>query len=155
MNRDLRSLVSLVVLVGLLAPPLAGCQQESKSGYERYIPPAESAKTQVARVMDDWVEGLSPAKTGWTNPEVHVVDQTRRADQKLVRYEILGEVPAENARAFDVRVTYEGKDETEVVRYIAIGVDPMWIFRREDYDAIWQHDMEPPPDRVGEAAKSP
>ena len=74
---------------------------------------------------------------------------------KLARYEILGEVPAENARAFDVRVTYIGADEPEILRFVAIGVDPMWIFRREDYEEIWQHDAEATADRVGEPAKKP
>ena len=144
------------MLGGAFVTMLAGCHQESKSGYERYIPEAESARAQLARVMDGWLKGLSPAESGSkAQPEVHVVDQTRRADQKLAGYEILGEAPAENARAFDVRVTYIGSDEPEMVRYIAVGVDPMWIFRREDYENIWQHDTEAPADRVGEPAKKP
>jgi hypothetical protein len=105
--------------------------------------------------MEGWQKGLSPGESGSTRPEVHVVDQTRRADQKLARYEILGEVPAENARAFAVRVTYDGSDEPEILRYIAIGVEPMWIFRREDYEGIWQHQEEAPADRAGVPAKKP
>lgn len=135
---------------------LSGCHQEPEKGYESYIPPAESARAGLARAMEGWLKGLPPGESGSnTRPEVHIVDQTRRADQKLARYEILGEVPAENARAFAVRVTYSGKDEPEILRYFAVGVDPMWIFRREDYESIWTHDMEPPADRAGEPARTP
>jgi hypothetical protein len=155
-NWYLRSLVRLVMLGGVFVTLLAGCHQESKSGYERYIPEAESARAQLARVMDGWLKGVSPGESGSkTRPEVHVVDQTRRADQKLARYEILGEVPADNARAFDVRVTYNGTDQPEILRFFAIGVDPMWIWRREDFEGIWQHNEEAPADRVGEPTKKP
>lgn len=154
MIRYPRSPVRLVVL-GAFAALLAGCRQEATTSYESYIPTAESARAQLARAMDGWLKGLSPGESGGTRPEVHVVDQTRRADQKLARYEILGEVPADNARAFAVRVTYEGVDEPEILRFFAIGVDPMWIFRREDYETIWNHDMEAPADRAGEPAGEP
>ncbi|MFO0910875.1 MAG: hypothetical protein U0794_21460 [Isosphaeraceae bacterium] len=146
-----------MVLVLALGTLLTGCQQASKDAFERYVPPAESMRTQLTHVLDGWVKGLSPAASGnKQGPEVHVVDQTRRADQKLARYEILGEAPVDNARAFDVRVTYVGVDEPEIVRFIAIGVDPMWIFRREDYEGIWQHNEDmSPSDRAGEPAKKP
>jgi hypothetical protein len=134
----------------------SGCNTEPKSGFERYIPSPEAARTGVNRLMEGWLKGLSPGESGSKRPEIHVVDQTRRPDQHLAHYEILGEVPAENARAFAVRVTYDGADETEVVRYVAVGVDPMWIFRREDYEGIWKHEMmEAPADRAGEPAKKP
>jgi hypothetical protein len=144
------------MLGGAFVTLLAGYREEPKSGYERYIPPAESARAQIARAMEGWLNGLTPGESGSdSKPQVHVVDETRRADQKLARYEILGEAPAENARAFDVRVTYVGSDEPDILRYIAVGVDPMWIFRREDYERIWQHDPEEAVDRVGETAKQP
>lgn len=154
MNRYPRSPIRLLMLGGAFATLLAGCQQETKSGYERYIPPAESARASLARVMEGWLKGLSPKESDSKQPEVHVVDQTRRTDRRLARYEILGEVPAENARAFTVRVTYDGSDESETLKYVAVGVDPMWIFRWEDYEGIWSHPEEAP-DRAGEPAKKP
>ena len=143
------------MLGGAFVTMLAGCHQDPKSGYEGYTPSAESVRANLVRVMEGWLKGLSPGESGGTQPEVHVVDQTRRADQKLARYEILGEVPAENARAFAVRVTYHGTDEPEILRFIALGVDPMWIFRREDYENIWNHNEGAPADRAGEPAKKP
>ncbi len=155
MNWYLPSRVRLVMLGAALGTCFSGCHAEPKSGFERYIPSPEAARTGVNRLMEGWLKGLSPGESGSTRPEVHFVDQTRRADQKLARYEILGEVPVENARAFAVRVTYNGTDEPEILRFVAIGVDPMWIFRREDYDTLWSHQEEPPADRAGEPAKKP
>ncbi len=143
------------MLSGAVVTLLAGCHEEPKNAFERYIPPAESAQEHITHAMEGWLKGLSPGESGSTRPEVHFVDLTRRADQKLARYEILGEVSAENARAFAVRVTYAGTDEPEILRFIAVGVDPMWIFRKEDYDTLWSHQEEPPADRAGEPAKKP
>lgn len=143
------------MLGGAFVSLLAGCHQEPNGGYERYIPPAETARAHLARAMEGWLKGLPPGESGSTRPEVHVVDQTRRADQRLVRYEILGEAPAENARAFAVRVAYDGVERPEIVRFVAIGVDPMWIFRQEDYQNIWTHQDEAPADRAGEPAEKP
>ncbi len=155
MNLFLRSRVRLLALGMALGTVFTGCQQESKNPFERYVPSHEAAKEAVTRIMEGWLKGLPPGESGSKQPEVHVVDQTRRADQRLARYEILGEVPADNARAFAVRVTYVGTDEPEILRYIALGVDPMWIFRREDYEGIWSHGSEAPADRAGEPAKKP
>jgi hypothetical protein len=144
------------MLGGAFVTLLAGCHEEPRSAFERYIPPAETAREHIKHAMEGWLKGLSPGESGSTRPEVHVVDQTRRADQKLARYEILGEAPAENAREFAVRVTYDGTDESEILRFVAIGVEPMWIFRREDYENIWRHEgMEEPADRAGEPAEKP
>lgn len=147
MNRHLRNSACLALL-GTVVAALGGCRPEPTSGFERYIPPAETARGHLSHALEGWRQGLAPGESGSTRPEVHIVDQTRRVDQKLVRYEILGEVPAENARAFAVRVTYDGVDEPEILRFFAIGVDPMWIFRREDYENIWNHERMAPADRT-------
>lgn len=155
MDQDLRGRLRLVLLGAAIGAALAGCRAEPKGGVERYIPPSEAARAGVVRAMEGWLAGLSPEASGSTKPMVHVVDQTRRADQRLARYEILGEMPAENARSFAVRVTYVGADGPEVVRFFVVGVDPMWVFRQEDYETIWMHEDAPPTDRVAGPARKP
>jgi hypothetical protein len=107
--------------------------------------------------MEGWRKGLTPDETVGTRPEVHVVDKQRPPDRRVTAYEILGEVSAENARGFAVRVTLDGSDEPEIVRYLVVGTDPMWVFRQEDYEMIshWMHKMDEPPDRAGEAPAKP
>lgn len=126
----------------VLAALSAGCREEPKTPVAQYVPTSESARAGLVQVMDDWLEGISPEDSGARHPKVHIVDQTRRPDQRLVRYEIMGEMPADNARAFAVRVHYDGADESEVVRFLAVGVEPLWIFREEDYETIWMHEDE-------------
>lgn len=151
-----RSPVPLVPLGVVLGTFALGCHEEPK-GFERYIPAPEAARGAVALVMDGWSKGLSPDETVGKKPEVHVVDKHRKPGQHVARYEILGEVSAENARGFAVRVTFDDSDEPQVVRYLVVGADPMWVFRQEDYEMIshWMHKMDEPADRAGEPAPKP
>jgi hypothetical protein len=152
----LRSSARFALLVAISGTFVPACREEPK-GFERYIPPPEAARGAVTLVMDGWRKGLTPDQTVGKAPEVHVVDKHRLPDQHLAQYEILGEVTAENARAFAVRVVFEGSDEPQVVRYIVVGTDPMWVFRQEDYEMIshWMHKMDEPSDRAGEPAAKP
>lgn len=155
MNWKLRSRVLFAVVGAAFTAVSAGCRRERNSGVERYIPSSEAARAGVSRALEGWLAGLSPDASGSTRPEIRVVDQTRRPDQRLTGYEILGELPAENARSFAVRVLYRGAEKPEIVHFLAVGVDPMWIFRREDYETLWSHREETRVDRVGEPAEKP
>lgn len=155
MNVLFRDRATPAAFLAVLGIALAGCRRDGEGGFERYVPPEEAARAGVTLALEGWLKGLSPADSGRADPEVRVVDQTRRADRRLAGYEILGESPAVHAREFVVRVRYEGEWEPEVVRFVAVGVDPTWVFRREDYDSIWSHREEAPADRVGEPADEP
>lgn len=138
-----------------LSAASSGCDAAARNSFERFIPSPEAARAGVSLAMEGWLKNLSPEASGSSNPQIHVVDQTRRPDQRLAGYEILGEASAENAREFTVRVRYDGADEPEIVRFVAVGVEPMWVFRREDYDTIWMHKEEAPADRAGDPAEKP
>lgn len=157
MNRQRRGPVLMILLLcgaslGVAAP---GCQPKPKPSMDRYVPTVEAARAGLTLAMEGWLKGLTPADSGSDRPKIHVVDQTRRPDQKLVRYEILGEMPSEYARGFAVRVSYDGSEEPEIVRFSVVGIDPMWVFRQEDYDSIWVHQDETSTDRFGENSTLP
>lgn len=75
------------------------------------------------------------------------VDQHRKPGQKLVAYEVLGDVEVENARQFAARLELSGETEPALVRYNVFGINPTWVFRLEDYELIshWEHKMDDPP----------
>jgi hypothetical protein len=120
---------------------LGGCGGQPKpvEGYERFIPEPAIARKTLAAMLDEWRDGRDPTT-------VNVVDKHRLPGQRLVRHEILGEVATDGARGFAVRLTLENPNEEPVVRYFVIGVDPIWVFRQEDFELIshWMHPMEGP-----------
>jgi len=123
----------------------SGCG-ERPSGFERYVPGPEVARKAIATMLDGWRAGRPLDEAVGTAPSVQVVDKHRRPGQRLDGYEILGEVATDRARGFAVRLRLVGPDEAPVVRFLAIGIDPVWVFRQEDYEMIahWMHPMDGP-----------
>jgi hypothetical protein len=131
-----------------------GCARRSE-GFERYIPDPAPARSALAAALDAWRAGQPPGKIETTTPTVMVVDSQRPIDQRLTAYEILGDVLDQNARCFTVRIHLDGDEEPRIVRYTIFGLDPLWVFRREDYERIshWEHAM--PEDSPEEAKARP
>ncbi len=120
-----------------------GCGQYDRSS--QFIPSVTVAESAVKAGMEAWKKGEPVGLVrGVTKPAVHVVDSHRRPDQQIDRYEILGEVPGNAPRCFAVKAKLSGSDTIERLRYIVVGIDPLWVFRQEDYDLLshWEHPME-------------
>jgi hypothetical protein len=133
-----------------------GCRGRSE-GYERYVPPPGPARAALAAVLDAWRDGHPPEEAVGPRGNVHVVDKQRRPGQRLAQYEILGEIAADNARGFAVRLTLEDPDEHPVVRFLVLGVEPLWVFRQDDFEMIshWMHPMDEPKDRPADPSTRP
>ncbi len=112
----------------------------SGRSFDRYVPPPATAEEAVASALAAWQAGqpLGPVEGG-PRP-IQVVDSLRRPGQRLTRYEVLGEVPADAARCVAVRLVLEDPVEEQTARYVVVGVDPLWVFRLEDYEmmAHWE-----------------
>jgi hypothetical protein len=59
----------------------------------------------------------------------------------LIDYEMLGEVSGEGPRTFVVRLKLDNPVAKREVRYYLVGIDPLWVFRQEDYDALVHWDV--------------
>jgi hypothetical protein len=68
------------------------------------------------------------------------VDNCRLPEQTLDQFTILGETPGEGPRCLAVRVHLQNPEETQRLRFVIFGVDPLWIYRYEDYEMMihWQ-----------------
>jgi hypothetical protein len=144
----------LTFCVLLLALTVTGCGPQETQ--ERYTPASDRARSAVEAAMLAWLNGRPPGALEGNEPHTTVVDTHRRPEQTLEEYEVLGEVPSEAYRCFAVRVTYSNPEAEERIRYCVIGIDPLWVFRQEDYDMIahWDHKMDPPDDvKSGEEVK--
>jgi len=119
----------------------AGCAGRTE---EDYIPAPVSARKAVEAAMDAWRRGETPGRIPGT-PAIQVGDAHRRPGQILVSYEVLGEVPSSDGRTFAVRVKLDNPPAEEKVNFLVIGIDPLWVFREEDYKMAthWEHNMTP------------
>ncbi len=137
----------LMIAVGMIGcsapPPPVGIVPDSSTG-----------RRALEVAMEGWKAGRPTGVVEPTIPGVQVVDTHRRPGQALEGFEILGESPDERARTFTVRLRLSSPEERPVVRFLVVGIDPILVFRQEDYELLmhWEHRMEPEPE---EGATSP
>lgn len=128
-----------VSLLGLAIVGLSGCSSRKVSDY---VPAESVAREALVKAMDEWKQG-KPAGTIEGKPSIQVGDSLRIPGQILERYEILGELPEDGGRRFTVQVKLANPAAEEKLYYIVLGIDPLWVMRREDYNMIghWEHKM--------------
>ena len=103
-NSHLARLTVLTVMVAVTF----GCRQETSS-FERFVPETILAQASLVSALDAWVAKKPATEPLGQNPKIQLTDR-RRATLKLDRYEILGEVSADGARAFAARLYFDGSE---------------------------------------------
>ncbi len=118
-----------------------GCAGEAER--DRLVPAPELARAAVAAVLEDWNEGNASERIDKLPVRIQVIDKHRKVGQTLESFEILGEAPGATSRCFAVRLKLNNPEAEEKVRYVVIGLDPLWVFRHEDFEMLshWDHIM--------------
>jgi hypothetical protein len=115
-----------------------GC---SGQGTGHYVPPEPASRKALESALDAWKDGkLSAGKGGEpagkvpdSSPSVFFVDSRRKRAQQLENYEVVKEESEGGNTFFSVKLTLKGPRAEEVVRYVVVGVDPLWVYREEDF----------------------
>jgi hypothetical protein len=138
-----------LILLGMLASILAsGCRRR----VEDYTPESQVAESAVRQALSAWQAGKPAGEIADTKPAIFVTDTNRKPKQRLESYEILGEVPARSGRTYIVQLTLAAPAETVKAEYIVVGIDPLWVFRREDYELLMHWDHYMPEEATSEVA---
>ena len=134
---------SMLIVAALVLSSVAACSRPSPTGHERYIPEAAKAQEALDQVLLAWKNGepAGPLQSNSAPVTIQVADSTRRPGQRLTNYEVLGEVSGEGPRTFVVRLKLDNPAAQREVRYYLVGIDPLWVFRQEDYDALIHWDV--------------
>ncbi len=95
--------------------------------------------------MEAWQAGQSAGEIAGSKPAIHVTDNHRNRARELKEFKILGETPGRAGRTYAVELILGYPDEKTKTEYIVVGIDPLWVFRREDYELLmhWDHRMPP------------
>jgi hypothetical protein len=117
----------------LLVASLAGC---GSSPSQNHVPAEAEARQALDAALATWQNGRPPGAVPDQSPTVQFVDPTRRVGQKLVAYEILGEVPSDERRTYIVHLRLENPSESPKVRFCVLGADPLWVFREDELEMI-------------------
>jgi hypothetical protein len=121
----------------------AGCS--SQSDPNRYYPPEDRARQALEAALKAWQQGLPPGEVpGTASPTVLLADTHRSPTQRLIGFDILGAAPGDGPRVFTVKLAFENPTNEVKARFVVVGIDPIWVFRQEDYDMLshWDHPMK-------------
>jgi hypothetical protein len=104
---------------------------------ERFVPAPERACQALEQALRSWQQGRPPGKLeAIANPAVILVDTCRRPEQALDQFTILGEAPGEGPRCFAVNLRLQNPEETQQVRFVIFGEDPLWVYRYENFEMM-------------------
>jgi hypothetical protein len=126
---------------------MSGCNawnQPSQS--PGFLPDWTEAREALDSALKAWRDAPSPMPASFDSPSVKFLDKHRRPDQRLETFAVLGQSDIENARQFTVRLRLEPAGSSELVRYVVMGRNPVWVIRLEDFETIcrWEHPMDEP-----------
>jgi hypothetical protein len=126
----------------IVAGGICGCARQADTA-KSFVPAPELSRAALEAVLSDWQAGLPPGQIDRLPVTVQVVDQHRKEGQELEEFEILGEAPGSAPCCFAVRLKLRRPEAEEKVRYVVVGINPLWVFRQEDYDGLshWDHVM--------------
>jgi hypothetical protein len=143
----MRHVVMAVVAVAL---GVAGCGGKARS----FTPSEAVAENAVRRTLEAWKAGLPTGPLPDSKPVIHVTDEGRKPGQVLEDYTILGETRGTAGRSFAVTLNLAHPREEVKTKYLVVGIDPLWVFRQEDYELLmhWDHHM---PDSNDVGSKQP
>jgi len=134
-----------------LTATIAGCERGGETPTPAFVPSWAEARQALESSLSAWRDAPSPLPASSDTRGVQTVDRQRKPDQRLLSFQILGQLDVENTRQFTVRLNLEGEESPQLVKYNVLGRDPVWVFRLDDYERLshWQHDMnEPAPART-------
>jgi hypothetical protein len=101
----------------------------------RLKPSEETAKHALTAALRSWQKGEKAGKVaGLDNPSIYLVDTCRLPEQILERFTILGEAAGDGPRCLSVRVNLHNPDEEQRLRFVVMGIDPIWVYRYEDFE---------------------
>lgn len=122
-----------VLLVAALT--LVGCSDQPSQ--DAYIPPEDSAREALEVTLKGWQQGKpeGEVRSVGKGTKVQCLDQDWRAGKALSDFSILEAKPAAGSepRQFKVQLRYQGEALPIEATYFVLGIDPLWVFREEDY----------------------
>lgn len=149
---ELRSIEYVATVVfGLTVVLACGCHDRTVD----FKPTNDVAENALMRALEDWRAGKLAGEISGSKPTIHISDTARNPKQTLESFKILGETPGRSGRTFAVELSLKHPDEKLKTEYIVVGIDPLWIFRREDFELLmhWDHRMPKLPKETNASVK--
>jgi hypothetical protein len=129
----------LVLLLFLIAPvALAGCGDSPAP-----LPSNAASRQALQASLDAWKAGKPASTLAAAKPSIEVVDFEWKAGKLLTDYAIGDETPGQGNQTISATLTLKGEPAAKSVQYMVLGLDPIRIYRDEDFTRALNMDNAP------------
>ncbi|HVJ82388.1 MAG TPA: hypothetical protein VNC50_15070, partial [Planctomycetia bacterium] len=111
---------------GIFAAAALGCGGADPA--QRFVPADELARAAIHEALASWKDGRAPDKAGADGPPVKVADAAQKTLPRPTGFKIIGEVAGPRPRTYAVRLQFAEAPTERTVKYLVVGVDPLWVF---------------------------
>ncbi len=149
--REIKCPTLIAAICCIVSVSVVGCHDRAAD----FKPSNELGKNALSRALEEWRAGKPAGEIAGTKPVIHITDNNRNPKQSLEEFKILGETPGQSGRTYAVELSLKHPDEQIKTEYIVVGIDPLWVFRREDFELLmhWDHRMPKPSKETNTFAK--
>ena len=131
----------LIALAGLTGP---GC-----GGGSAPLPSHDAARKALTGSLEAWKAGKPASTLAAEKPSIEAVDFEWKAGKILTDFTLGDESPGQGTQTLGATLTLKGEKAPKAVQYMILGLDPVRIYRDEDFRRALNMDNAP-----GPAAKS-
>jgi hypothetical protein len=117
-------------LYGVAMLVAAGCSGRSEKDF---MLAEDRARPALEQALNAWQNGKSAQITD-ASPGVVVADSRWKNGAKLARYEILKSEQEGAYTWFTVKLTLLAPSAEKTVRYVVVGIDPLWVYSEEEFN---------------------
>ena len=115
-----------------LTPIVVAACTSRKAG--DFIPKEAQSRQALTTALTAWKNGEKWEKISAGESTIEALDNKWRAGQQLADFQILEADPAgEGPQWFTVKLVMKKPAGELKVRYVVVGIDPLWVYREEDY----------------------
>jgi hypothetical protein len=116
-------------LTGLALSLCLGCG----GGQEQFLPSQDVSRKALETALTAWQNGQPMDQVASASNAIQVAEPRWKAGQKLNGYEIVKEETEDGHTFFSVKLKLKSQAREQVVRYVVVGKDPLWVFTEDEF----------------------
>ncbi len=107
------------------------------------LPSTTKAREALQKSLETWKAGKPAESLVGEKPSVEVVDFEWKAGKVLTDFSLGEDTPGEGTQTLSATLTIQGESTPKPVQYMVLGIDPVRIFRDEDFRRAMNMDNSP------------
>jgi hypothetical protein len=124
---------ALLMVLGLVLCAASGCSRLRNE--LDILPNTDKARAALDKALTAWKDGQKMGTIQWDSQKIEVLERVWQSGKKLSAYEIVKAEEKPGPRWFTVKLTLKDS-QPQQVSYAVLGLDPLWVYREEDYNQM-------------------